>query len=125
MARTKSSLRKIKSLIFLMILTLILGITATYAWFSTQRDIEVSGMRLNVEVAESLQISLDGEIWTQSIQIANMRQFYGTYTGTGDGFAIYQAKKPDDGGNTNYVPTELLPVSSAGEVSNGKLQVYF
>ena len=51
-----------------------------------------------------------------------MRQFYGTYTGTGDGFAIYQAKKPDGGGNTNYVPTELLPVSSAGEVANGKLQ---
>ena len=43
-----------------MLLTLILAITATYAWFSTQRDIEVSGMRLNVEVAESLQISLDG-----------------------------------------------------------------
>ena len=105
-----------------MLLTLILAITATYAWFSTQRDVEVSGMRLNVEVAESLQISLDGEIWTQSIKIANMRQFYGTYTGTGDGFAIYQAKKPDDGGNTNYVPTELLPVSSAGEVANGKLQ---
>ena len=125
MQRTKTSLKKIKSLVFLMLLTLILAITATYAWFSTQRDIEVSGMRLNVEVAESLQISLDGEIWTQSIQIANMRQFYGTYTGTGDGFAIYQAKKPDEGGNTNYVPTELLPVSSAGEVSNGKLQVYF
>ena len=122
MARTQTSLRKIKSLVFLMVLTLILGLTATYAWFSTQRDIEVSGMRLNVEVAESLQISLDGEIWTQSIQIANMRQFYGTYTGTGDSFAIYQAKKPDAGGNTNYVPTELLPVSSAGEVSNGKLQ---
>ena len=122
MRRSKNSIRKISVLIFLMILTLLLAITATYAWFSTQRDIEVSGMRLNVEVAESLQISLDGEIWTQSIQIANMRQFYGTYTGTGDGFAIYQAKKPDAGGNTNYVPTELLPVSSAGEVANGKLQ---
>ena len=122
MPRSKKSIRKIRSLLILMLLTLMLGLTATYAWFSTQRDIEVSGMRLNVEVAESLQISLDGEIWTQSIQIANMRQFYGTYTGTGDGFAIYQAKKPDAGGNTNYVPTELLPVSSAGEVANGKLQ---
>ena len=108
MSRSKTSLNKIRSLVFLMLLTLILAITATYAWFSTQRDVEVSGMKLNVEVAESLQISSDGEIWTQSIQIANMRQFYGTYTGTGDGFAIYQAKKPDDGGNTNYVPTEFI-----------------
>ena len=122
MRRKLKNEKKISGLLIFMLLTAILAITATYAWFSTQRDVEVSGMRLNVEVAESLQISLDGEIWTQSIQIANMRQFYGTYTGTGDSFAIYQAKKPDAGGNTNYVPTELLPVSSAGEVANGKLQ---
>ena len=122
MARSKKSLRKIKLLIFLMLITVVMTITATYAWFSTQRDVEISGMKLNVEVAESMQISLDGEKWAQSIQIANMRQFYGTYTGTGDSFAIYQAKKIADGGNTNYVPTELLPVSSAGEVQNGKLQ---
>ena len=118
MQRSKKSIRKIKLLIFLMFLTIVMTITATYAWFSTQRDVEISGMKLNVEVAESMQISLDGEKWAQSIQIANMRQFYGTYTGTGDSFAIYQAKKIADGGNTNYVPTELLPISSAGEVSS-------
>ena len=119
MARTKKSLKKIQSLIFLMLITLILGITATYAWFSTQRDVEIAGMRLNVEVAESMQVSIDGEKWTQSIQIADMRQFYGTYSETGsEGFAVFQAKT----GNLNYVPTELVPVSTAGEVSGGKLQ---
>ena len=123
MARNKKSLKKIQSLILLMLITLILGITATYAWFSTQRDVEIAGMRLNVEVAESLQISLDGEIWSQSINIADMRQFYGTYQATGsEGFAVYQAKKVADGGNENYVPTELLPVSTAGEVASGKLK---
>ena len=126
MARSKKSLKKIQSLIFLMLITLILGITATYAWFSTQRDVEIAGMRLNVEVAESMQISLDGEKWTQSIQIADMRQFYGTYDVSGDeGFAVFQAKDIDEGGNLNYVPTELVPVSTAGEVAGGKLQVYF
>ena len=123
MARSKKSLKKIQSLVFLMLITLILAITATYAWFSTQRDVEIAGMRLNVEVAESMQISLDGEKWTQSIQIADMRQFYGTYSATGsESFAVYQAKKVADGGNLNYVPTELVPVSTAGEVSGGKLQ---
>ena len=123
MARNKKSLKKIQSLIFLMLVTLILGITATYAWFSTQRDVEIAGMRLNVEVAESMQISLDGEKWTQSIQIADMRQFYGTYDVSGDeGFAVFQAKDVDEGGNLNYVPTELVPVSTAGEVAGGKLQ---
>ena len=105
-----------------MLITIVLMITATYAWFSTQKDVEITGMRLNVEVAESMQISLDGEIWAQSIVIKDMKQFYGTYTGTGDTVAIYQAKKPDNGGNQNYVPKELLPVSSSGTVTAGKLQ---
>ena len=103
MKKSQKTQKRTKWLFIILILTAVLSITATYAWFSTQRDVDITGMRLNVEVAESMQISLDGEIWTQSIQIANMRQFYGTYTGTGDGFAIYQAKKPDNGGNLNYV----------------------
>ena len=120
MKRTQKSQKRTKFLLLLIVLTAILSITATYAWFSTQRDVDITGMRLNVEVAESMQISLDGEVWTQSIQIANMRQFYGTYNGTGDAFTIYDAKSDD---NTNYVPTELEPVSSAGEVVAGKLQL--
>jgi len=124
MKRTKASQKKIKMLFILIILLAILSITATYAWFSTQRDVEITGMRLNVEVAESMQISLDGETWVQAIEIANMRQFYGTYAGTlAGGGTPHQAKKHSDpGGNANYVPTELLPVSTDGTVTNGKLQ---
>ena len=117
MKRAVKSQKRTKFLLVLIVLTAILSITATYAWFSTQRDVEIVGMRLNVEVAESMQISLDGETWTQSITIADMKQFYGTYTGTGDGFTIYQAPAVGTTGNANYVPTELKPVSSAGEIT--------
>ena len=122
MSRTQKSAKKIRLLLVLILATIVMMITATYAWFSTQRDVEITAMKLNVEVAESMQISLDGEKWTQSIQIADMRQFYGTYAGTQDAFAIWQAKDKASGGNENYVPTEMLPVSTAGEVSGGKLQ---
>ena len=115
MKRSQKSLRKIKLLLFLLLLTTILTITATYAWFSSQRDVEITGMKINVEVAESMQISLNGEQWLQSIEIDNMRQFYGTYSVT----STHQAVDDD---NTNYVPKELLPVSTVGEVSAGKLQ---
>ena len=94
---------------------MILAITATYAWFSSQREVEITGMKINVEVAESMQISLDGERWVQSITLENMRQFYGTYSVT----TTHQANEDD---NTNYVPKEMLPVSTIGEVSGGKLQ---
>lgn len=118
MKRTKKSQKKTKFLLILIVLTAILSITATYAWFSSQREVEISSMRLNVEVAENLEISLDGETWANSIIIDNMRQFYGTYTGTSDDHTIYQAYTD----NKNYVPTELLPVSTTGEVANGVLQ---
>ena len=116
MKRTKKSQKKTKFLLLLIVLTAVLSITATYAWFSTQKVVEISTMRLNIEVAESLQISLDGETWVQSISISDMRQFYGTY---GGGTNPHQAKADD---NTNYVPTELLPVSTTGTVADGKLQ---
>lgn len=115
MKRTKNSLKKIKLLLFLMLMTIIISLTATYAWFSSQRDVDITGIKLNVEVAESMQISLDGDLWLQSITIDNMRQFYGTYSVS----STHQANKND---NTNYVPTELKPVSTIGEVANGKLQ---
>ena len=121
MKRTVKSQKRTKFLLVLIVLTAILSITATYAWFSMQRDVEIVGMRLNVEVAESMQISLDGETWVQSISIADMRQFYGSYTGTQDGFTIYQAPTITKG-NANYVPTELKPVSSAGQQAAGRLQ---
>ncbi len=117
--RKQKSLKKIRMLFLLLILTAVIMITATYAWFSTQKEVEVTGMRLNVEVAESMQISLDGEKWVQSIEIKDMRQFYGSYSDT----STHQANPiTEDDGNTNYVPKELLPVSTAGEVASGKLQ---
>lgn len=119
MKRTKQSQKKTKFLFVLIILTAILSITATYAWFSSQRDVEITGMKLNVEVAENMQISLDGETWGQSIAIVDMKQFYGTYSGSGDDVKVYQA---DENDNLNYVPKELLPVSTVGTTAEGRLQ---
>ena len=115
MKRTKKSQKKTKFLLILLVLTAILSITATYAWFSSQRDVDITGIKLNVEVAESMQISLDGATWYQSITIENMRQFYGTYSDNSKPHA-------DSATNTNYVPTELLPASTVGTVASGKLQ---
>ena len=116
MKRTKKSQKKTKFLLILIVLTAILSITATYAWFSTQKDVEISTMRLNIEVAENLEISLDGKTWTNTITISDMRQFYGTAA------SGHQAAKTD---NTNYVPKQLLPVSTTGSVANGKLQLMY
>lgn len=120
MKRTKKSQKKTKFLLLLIVLTAILSITATYAWFSTQKDVEISTLRLNIEVAESLEISLNGKEWTNKITISDMRQLYGTAASGHQASKYVNAESGS--GNTNYVPKELLPVSTVGTVADGKLQ---
>lgn len=117
--RTEKSRKRSKTLFLIIIIAAIISITGTYAWFSSQRDVEIVGFKINVEIAENLEISLDGEIWVHSINIENMRQFYGTYRDQDTTTVAYQAVKDQ---HRNYVPTELLPVSSVGTVQNGNLE---
>ena len=115
---TEELKKKSKFLFLIILIAALISITGTYAWFSIQRDVEIVGFRVNVEIAENLEISLDGEHWTHSIQIMNMRQFYGTYKVQEGDPDIYQAKTEDQ---RNYVPIELLPVSTIGSVKDGNL----
>lgn len=120
MKRTQKSQKRTKFLFLLIVLTAILSITATYAWFSTQRDVQIANLEVKIESAQNLQISLDGENWSQVVTIKDMKQLYGTYTpDTGDTTVYYQAEVDE---HRNYIPTELLPVSSCGTVASGNLK---
>ena len=116
--RTVKSQKKSKTIFLIILIAALISITGTYAWFSSQRDVEIVGFRINVEIAENLEISLDGETWTHSINIEDMRQFYGTYIDKDTTTIAYQAKKDK---HRNYIPIELLPVSTVGTVVNGNL----
>lgn len=116
--RTEESKKKTKTIFLIIIIAALISITGTYAWFSSQRDVEIVGFKINVEIAENLEISLDGETWVHSINIENMRQFYGTYRDQDTTTVAYQASKDN---HRNYVPIELLPVSSVGTIEDGNL----
>ena len=116
--RTEKSQKKSKMIFLIIIIAALISITGTYAWFSSQRDVEIVGFKINVEIAENLEISLDGETWTHSINIEDMRQFYGTYKDEDTTTIAYQAAKDK---HRNYVPIELLPVSTVGTVEDGNL----
>ncbi len=119
MKRSEESRKRTKFLFTLIILTAILCITATYAWFTVQRNVSVSGLRVEVGVEDNMLISLDGDNWTRTITIEDMRQLLGTYEPENTDTVIYQAAKGD---NKNYVPTKLMPVSTDGTVEDGKIQ---
>jgi len=116
--RAESSQKRTKILFLIILIAAVVSITGTYAWFSTQRDVEIVGFRINVEIAENLEISLDGEKWTHTLNIEDMRQFYGTYVDYDTTTPVYQAVKDDQ---RNYVPIELLPVSTVGTIESGNL----
>lgn len=118
--RTKESRKRLQSLILLTAFTCVLLIVSTYAWFTTQKDVNVSNIRAKVEVAEGLSISLDGAEWTQVLDLGN---------GLSTTDAKYQSANASltssdstafeyipYAGHRNHVPDEFLPVSTSGDI---------
>ncbi len=68
--RSRKSKRRMNSLFLTLILTAIMLIMSTYAWFSANRQVEITGITAKVRAAEGLQISLDGISWDTSVTIS-------------------------------------------------------
>lgn len=107
--QSKRRTKSFKSSILLLLLLAVLLISSTYAWFTANQTVTVSPIQVNVQATNGLQISTDGTNWKSVISnadlIANIATTYA--------------------GNTNQVPTELAPVSTAGGVTDGKLDMYY
>lgn len=68
--RSRKSKRRMNSLFLTLVLTAIMLIMSTYAWFSANRQVEITGITAKVRAAEGLQISLDGVNWDTSVTIS-------------------------------------------------------
>lgn len=120
----RNSRKRLNSLILLVAFTAVMLIVSTYAWFSTQRNVTLSGLKGTVKVAEGLQVSLDAKHWVNAINFTDFVQTSAdswtvspsattTYLDPGKTF-----QAPADN-ITNIVPTEYLPVSTTGESGEG------
>lgn len=114
----RNSRKRLNSLILLVAFTAVMLIVSTYAWFSTQKNVTISGLKGVVNVAEGLQISLDAKHWVNSIDFDHFDQTSvdswtvsaGSPTTYLDSDKTFQ--KPVGDAATNVVPEELLPVST-------------
>ena len=96
----------------------------TYAWFTTSPTASVTGMDVNVKAANGIQISLDARTWKSTISSADIKDFI-----DGRDAAVYPGavnQFPDgspisEGGEG----IEIMPVSSAGNVVDGKLAMFY
>ena len=134
----RNSRKRLNSLILLVAFTAVMLIVSTYAWFSSQKNVTLTGLNGVVNVAEGLQISLDAEHWVNTINFADFDQTISeahpewtvkdtsttTYLGTNKTFQNPAANV------TNVVPDEFLPVSTTGYdatndgIGQSKLNMY-
>ena len=128
--RIRDARKRLNALILLVAFTAILLIATTYAWFSTQRNVTLGGLEGQVNVAEGLQISLDALNWANEIDLtANAVAYFAQtnetngWTGTDRVSLENPWKQAADGtsyeARTNIIPSELLPVSTTAQNTEG------
>ena len=84
--------KRLNALILLVAFTAILLIVSTYAWFSTQKNVTLSGLHGKVNVAEGLQISLDALNWANEIDLSNNAEAYFAATNENLGYTTEEDK---------------------------------
>lgn len=101
--------KRIKYLLFLLLLTGLLLSTTTYAWFTTNRVVSVEMINVRVQTEGSIEISTDGINWKPGITQQEIISAHSTsYTSS-----------------TNQLPAFIEPVSTVGNLSNnGFMDMY-
>lgn len=103
------------SAIAMLVVSAIVLTSATYAWFSMAKRVEVAEMELNVTSPEGIQISANTSAFTTKLTVANIK---GDDTSdAGKRFNAYA-------GHTNNVPETVKPSSSVFN-TNGALPQWF
>ena len=104
--------RKYRLLILLLLLcgTGIMLATSTYAWFTSNKNVSVNPIKVNIEAKNGIQISADGTNWKSIVQTSDLSAVHAT---------TYTA-------SVNQIPEILEPVSTGGVPdANGYLPMYY
>lgn len=110
--KTKVNKKKLDSLLLVLLLTAVLLIMSTYAWFTANRTVSVEGFNVNVSTTSGLQISADGEDWKTVLELTDLQRASTTY---GPSNKIL-----------NQLPVSMEPMSSALNLdSNGRMEMFY
>ena len=109
----KKNLRK-KALVpaLAMVLAAVIALSGvTYAWFTVGNTANINNLNVNVKTADGIQISLDGKSWKSTITTKEI---------------LAAVDNDTYSGRCILYPTgEIAPVSSAGVVTNGKMEMFY
>ena len=96
----------LKYSLLLLLLLAILLVTSTYAWFTANKTVTISELQVNVQAQNGLQISTDAINWKAVLSKDDI-------TGV-----AYE-------GCINQIPATMEPVSTAGNVTSGNLDLFY
>ena len=100
--------RRILILILLLVFMIILLGGSTFAWFSSNKHATIESIDINVATVTGLQVSVDAINWGNEV----------TKEMIIDAYKTYPASK-------NQLPDTLSNVSTAGNVTNGELDMFY
>ena len=95
-------------LLLLLLMTTISLSFSSYAWFTTNRLVRVDLLDVNVRAQGGIEISTDGQNWKGAISVYDIQDARNTYPTS-----------------INQIPSTLEPVSTIGEIENGKLKMFY
>lgn len=102
--------KKYRLLILLLLLcgTGIMLATSTYAWFTSNLNVGVSNLQVSIETKNGIQISTDAKNWKAIVTEDDIKNAHTVYTNS-----------------VNQLPESLEPVSTVGNVTEGKMDMYY
>ena len=100
--------RKLILIIFLFVFSVIILSSATYAWFSANKNALIDSIDINVATVNGIQISADAISWDNELTIDELHNASRTYRSA-----------------LNQFPLTLYGVSTDGSVSNGTLNMFY
>ena len=107
--RTKASRKRLNNLLIILLLTAVLLVMSTYAWFTANKTVRIDALEVNVATSSGLQISADGITWKTIIDGDDIKNAYDTYPTV-----------------INQMPDDIAPVSTALTVdNNGRLEMFY
>ena len=106
--KNKKKLNLRSSLLVLLLIAILL-IASTYAWFTANTVVTISTLNVHVEAKGGLQISADGINWKTVLSNDDIAP---------DKLTTYAA-------NVNQIPEILEPVSTTGNVTDGKMDMFY
>ena len=107
MAKRNKRKNNLRYSLLLLLLLLVFLIVSTYAWFTANQTVTISTLDVNVQTSNGLQISADAINWKTILQKEDITGASATYTT-----------------NTNQMPDEMEPVSTAGTVTAGVMDMF-